>query len=685
MSNDEYNEQQIKELSDYVRYLSLMAIQRANSGHPGLPLGCAEIGNILYGYFLNGSSNNPTWVNRDRFILSAGHGSMLLYALNHLYGYDISLEDIVNFRQLGSKTAGHPEYDLKDGIETTTGPLGQGFANAVGAAIESKMLSARFNTEDISLFDFKTYVLMGDGCMMEGITNEAASIAGFLGLDNLVAIYDYNKITIDGSTDITFAEDVADRYRAMGWITCVLDVNNLEAFYIKLKTFAQVSNKRPKLIIVQTTIGEGLNKLKGSHKVHGAPAGEEEINYFLERSTLARFFPISADTISEQLARGCFFDKQPYKEHLSGLLARRSQKEKEWQNKFKIYQKKYPGKYYELQKYQNKEPSEKLKNELLHLSTGKDATRGVISNALQIAAKYCPGIIGGSADLVGSTKATIKNSTYVNKDDFWGRNIAFGVREHAMGAIGNGLALNRYFIPFTSTFFTFIDYMKPAVRLAAIMQLKHLFIFTHDSIYVGEDGPTHEPIEHLGATRLIPGLYTFRPANDVETGFSFCYFLENEGPVVILGSRQSLNEKVFQLDLDREKSYLAFKKGAYVFSDSDGEPDIVLAGSGSEVSTLLEGKALLEQKGSKVRLVSIPCVELFEEAGRDYQKKLLGNGSIPVILMEAASQRGHKLFYQNHIHVLGMESFGVSGSGKAVAEHFAFTAESVCQKALSLL
>ena len=619
------NVKQIKEIGDYIRYLSLMGVQRANSGHPGLPLGCADIGCLLYSHFLNGDGQHPTWANRDRFILSAGHGSMLLYALNYIYNYNISLKDIANFRQLGSKTAGHPEYDLKDGIETTTGPLGQGFANAVGVAIESKMLAARFNTDDFSLFDFNVYTLMGDGCTMEGITNEAASIAGFLGLDNLIALYDSNNITIDGNTDITLSEDVAKRYEALGWHTQSVEGTDLKAVYNTLNNFKSILHK-PKLLIVKTIIGEGLNKMKGSHKVHGAPAGFEEIDYFLKHSSLSQYFSIDDNTLSKQLENGNFFDKRSYDGHLSEVLAKRSKSVDIWRAKIEDYRKKYPEKYKSLQAYQSGDIPSGLKRNLLEFSSTKDATRGVISKALQIIAEHLPQLVGGSADLVGSTKATVKNSSYVCKDNFTGRNIAFGVREHAMGAVGNGLTLNEHFIPFTSTFFTFIDYMKPAVRLAAIMQLKHLFIFTHDSIYVGEDGPTHEPIEHLGATRLIPGTYTFRPANDIETGFSLLFFLEQKGPVVILGSRQSLDENVFSPNSmkDRISAYTAFKKGAYIFSDCNDSPDVILAGSGSEVSTLLNGKKLLENAGKKVRLVSIPCVELFEKISQEEEKEILG-------------------------------------------------------------
>ena len=687
--SQKFNDLEIRKLGDYIRYLSAMGPQRANSGHPGLPLGNAETGVILYAYLMSASAKDPKWINRDRFVLSAGHGSMLVYALNYLFGYRFSLQDLANFRQVGSKTAGHPEYCLEEGVETTTGPLGQGFANAVGIALESKMLAARFNTTDFDLFDFNVFTIMGDGCTMEGITNEAASMAGHLGLDKLIAIYDDNSITIDGGTDIAFSEDVAMRYQALGWEVDRCIGTDIETVYNKLSELKAKKGK-PKLLIVKTLIGEGLDKLKGSHKVHGAPAGVEEIAYLLGHSTLSDSFADLKgkskeeliNLIETQLKTGDFFPKDQFASILDKMINNRNSHLENWNNKYTKWQNQYPEKKQELAKYLNRAISNDLKKELLNFKAAPDASRGISSTVLQICAEHDPSIVGGSADLVASTKATIKNSSYVQKEDYSGRNIAFGIREHGMGALGNGLALNRVLTPFTSTFFTFIDYMKPSLRLASLMKLKHLYIFTHDSIYVGEDGPTHEPIEHLGATRLIPDMTIFRPANDAEMGFSYLYFMENELPVAILGTRQKLSATVFNQAEDREKLYLNFKKGAYVFSDCEGQPDIILIGSGSEVGTLMEAKKLLSDK--KVRVISMPSAELLEQQSLEYQKQLMPD-DIPIFLMEAASHRGFKPFYASNVHVWDISQFGLSGSYKDVAKHFGYTPENVVEQCKKIL
>ncbi|MGL1892979.1 MAG: transketolase [Spirochaetaceae bacterium] len=683
------NPENIKKLGDYLRYLSTMGIQRANSGHPGLPLGCADIAISLYGNIMKGTSSNPEWMNRDRFILSAGHGSMLVYALNYIFGYDFSIGDLANFRQLNSKTAGHPEYEHELGIETTTGPLGQGFANAVGVAIEAKMMAARFNTMDFTLFNYKTYVLMGDGCTMEGMTNEAASIAGSLGLDNLIAIYDDNSVTIDESSMDLFREDVKARYEALGWEVLESPIGtDLKDLNDKLDTLRDSNSGKPKLLIVKTKIGEGLDTLKGRHKAHGAPVGVKEIAYLVENSDLKNIARTNnqveaQELLEKQLLTGDFFNMSNFKDIIADVLETRESYNDEWEALLIGYKIKHPDKYANLLKHKTNGITKELRDELLNYVGEADATRNTSADVLQIVAKFTDKIIGGCADLVASTKATIKGADYITRSDFSGRNIAFGVREAAMGGIGNGLALSRDFIPFTSTFFTFIDYMKPAVRLASLMKINHLFIFTHDSIYVGEDGPTHEPIEHLGATRLIPGLYTYRPANDMEMGFAYLEFMETEGPAVILGTRQVLNEKLFGLIADREKAYESFKKGAYVLFDTNGKADVTLAGSGSEVSTLLEAKDILEAKGKKVRLVSIPCLEKFEEQGRGYALEILGDA--PIYFMETASHRGNKVFYNDNILVRDITTFGCSGNYKDVAKHFGFVGDAAAKEILDFI
>lgn len=682
----------VKESADWLRYLTLMAVERPASGHPGLPLGCADLGVMLYRYFLRGSAAHPEWPNRDRFILSAGHGSMLLYGLGHLFGYPFSLKDLAAFRALGSKTPGHPEYDPALGIETTTGPLGQGFANAVGVALSEKMLAARFNKPDLALFDFRVFTLMGDGCTMEGLTNEAASMAGHLGLDNLVAIYDDNNISIDGHVDITMTENVGARYEALGWHVERVEGSDLAAVAAKIEKLSTLAGK-PKLLIMKTSIGEGLDKLKGQHKIHGAPAGLDEIAFFVKNSTFSKSFLArypEATTIEaikirlqEELKSGEFTPAPGLKDFLGEKAKVHDPLVSGWTTKLEEYKKKYPAEASLLARMLKPEVTPELRSELLAYSQEPDATRKVGAATLQILCKHWAGMVGGSADLVGSTFATVKGDKYVQKGDYAGRNIAFGIREHAMGAVGNGLALGKAFLPFTSTFFTFVDYMKPAVRLAALMKLKHLFVFTHDSLYVGEDGPTHQPIEHLGSMRLIPGLHTFRPANDMEMGFAMLHFAEHQGPAVVLGTRQVLDASLFKLPGDRPAWYEKFKKGAYTLVDCAGKPDLILAGSGSEISTLVQAKALLEQKGKKVRLVSIPCLELFDETDAAYKASLLPDG-VPVYLAEAASHRGFQAFYGRNIKTLVMNRFGESGSYKAVAKHFGFTPEAVAEAAMRL-
>lgn len=683
------NESSVKNLGDYLRYLSTMGIQRANSGHPGLPLGCADIGISLYGNIMKATAFKPDWINRDRFILSAGHGSMLVYSLNYIFGYDFKVSDLANFRQLKSKTAGHPEYEHELGIETTTGPLGQGFANAVGIAIEAKMMAARFNTPDFELFNYNTYVLMGDGCTMEGMTNEAASIAGSLGLDNLIAIYDDNNVTIDESSNETFTENVKGRYEALGWEVLESPVGtDIKDINYKLKTLVASKSGKPKLLIVKTKIGEGLDKLKGSHSAHGAPVGTKEIAFLVENSKLKSIAGSTdqvdaQDLIEKQLVTGDFFNVSNFSNDLGSVLETRKSYYKEWEVLFNQYKTIYADKYLELMEYKSTGLSDELRDLLINFSSKADATRNTSAEVLQIVAQKTNKIIGGCADLVASTKATVKGAKFITKNDFSGRNIAFGIREAAMGAIGNGLALSRDFIPFTSTFFTFIDYMKPAVRLASLMKLNHLFVFTHDSIYVGEDGPTHEPIEHLGATRLIPGLYTYRPANDMEMGFAYLEFMETEGPAVILGTRQVLNSNLFNLNANREDMYTSFKKGGYVMFDSNDKADVTLVGSGSEISTLYEAKLLLEAKGKKVRLVSVPCLEKFEEQSSEYINNVLGDA--PVYFMETASHRGNKVFYDKKIFVRDITTFGLSGNYKDVATHFGFVADAAAKEILEFI
>lgn len=694
---DTIDTSKIKKSADYVRYLALESIERANSGHPGLPLGNADLGILLYRYVMKYHSSAPRWPNRDRFILSAGHGSMLLYPLLHAAGYDISLEDMENFRQLGSKTPGHPEYQLDHGIETTTGPLGQGFANAVGIAIEGKMLAQTFNEKKFKLFDYTVYTLMGDGCNMEGISYEAGSMAGHLGLDNLIAIYDSNHITIDGRTDITFTEDVAKRYEALGWYVDTCEIADMEKLYSKLQKLKELKGK-PKLLIVTTTIGEGLDKKKDTSDIHGAPAGVDEITYFIKHSSVKEIFEkkYTTNDVADAVKLKEIVSKRiesresllPFPKHLDFMAERNKGAESlytQWQELLENYKKSFPKKHKMLSGTLVFKLPDSLNEILLHFTAPKnDATRGISGTVLNLCAKEIPQIVGGNADLAGSTKAVVKSSHYIHKNDFSGRNIAYGVREHAMAAIGNGLALNGAMIPFSSTFFTFFDYMKPSVRLAALMKLNHLFIFSHDSIYVGEDGPTHQPIEHLNSLRLLPNIHSFRPANDIETAFSFLYFFKHmNGPVAIITTRQKVGEEVIGVvpgGVERRDFYDTFEKGGYIFYETTGAeaPDIVLCGSGSEVSPALAAAKLIEARDKKnVRVVSIPCMELLNETDAPYREGLFNNNLSPVVLIEAASHRGINLFYGKEVILIDIKTFGESAPGKAVGKHFGLTPEDI--------
>jgi len=680
---------------DYVRYLALECIQRSSSGHPGLPLGCGDLGVILYRYILRYTPEDPTWMNRDRFILSAGHGSMFLYALTHMAGYDVPISDLSQFRQYMSSTPGHPEYEIEKGIETTTGPLGQGFANAVGVALEGKMLADRFNRDGFDLFDYNVYTLMGDGCTMEGVSYEAASLAGHLGLDNLIAIYDSNDISIDGSTEITLSENVPERYEALGWEVGECRGEDLQGLYRNFRTLGKKKGK-PKMLLVRTTIGEGLNKLKGTARIHGSPAGIEEITWFLQNSSMREIVEAAyGKELVNDFERLKEFELQQIADKKDPLVSERDiaflreaqQWNKpihaEWRELLEKYSRAFPTEYALLQQYLEASVPAGLKAALLSFTEQKpNATRNSSGAVLQLCAEYMPQIIGGSADLACSTRATVPGSSYVEKGDFKGRNIPFGVREHAMGSIVNGLALNRTFIPFSATFLVFFDYMKPAVRLAALMQIRQLFVYTHDSIYVGEDGPTHEPIEHLNSLRLLPGMYTFRPANDYETAFSYLYFLEEmQGPAAILGSRQNMPATAYGNNRDRSALYEDFKKGAYIMHESENgaTPDVVLAGSGSELGLAMDVAILLEQKGKNARVVSIPCLELFEQAEPAYRKTVLGEG-LPLVLMETASFRGMGQFFQKNILLLDLHKFGISAPADQAAAHFGFSPDKIYER-----
>ena len=679
---------------DYLRYITLLAIKRANSGHIGLPLGCAEIGIILYRDCLRFSPKDPLWINRDRFVLSAGHGSMLLYALNYLFMQNPTLDEVAFFRQINSCLAGHPEYDLNKRIETSTGPLGQGFANAVGIALESKMLQARFNEKKKPLFDYQVYTLVGDGCLMEGVSYESASLAGHLKLDNLIAIYDDNKVTIDGNTVISFSEDISKRFEAMGWVVQRALSTNLEDVYKKLSLVRKLKGK-PKILILETKIGEGIARLESTHKAHASIPSIEDIADFVCKSRIKDLFKGNTQQeitleIEKQLEEGRFLTHENLLKELLEVQKKKKALYDKWQKEtYGYYEKRYSEKIKKFNELLDFDFPKGLKEKLQTYQESKSpkATREIAADILKLCATNLPQLIGGAADLVASTKTIVDPETYVKADDFSPRNIAFGVREHAMGAISNGLALNRTFIPFTSTFFSFFDYMKPAVRLAALMHLKHLFIFTHDSFYVGEDGPTHQPIEQLFSIRLIPNFYTFRPFSAREMALSYLFFLEHDGPVSIIATRHKLKATILNTknDVLSDLSYASFKKGAYILQEDKGKIDIVLLGSGSEVELLLESRKLLNEKGKAVRLISAPCLELFQNSDENYQKNILGKGKIPVLICEAASYPSFKPFLPSNVCIHSVQTFGKSGKDKDIAKKLDFTPEAIYKKILNIL
>ena len=645
-------------IANIVRGLAVDAIEKAHSGHPGLPLGCAEIGAVLFGNILKYNPSTPDWPDRDRFVLSAGHGSMWLYSLLYLSGYDISLEDLKKFRQLNSKTPGHPEYGETPGVEVTTGPLGQGFANAVGMALAEKMLATRFNTEGYKIVDHYTYTLLSDGCMMEGITSEAASMAGHLGLEKLIAIYDDNKICLAGETKATFTESVADRFKAYNWQV----IENVDGHKVKeIKDAlleAKKSKNKPTLIIARTHIGYGAPTKQNSSSCHGSPLGEEEVRG-LKKSLglpLDEKFYVSAEVRE-------FFENRKKE-----LIKKRE----EWQNIFEEWTKKSP-------------PLRKKWDEALHLVLPPDlelesleikspvATRVASSIVLNKLADEIPYLIGGSADLAPSTKAYLDKYKDIQKGSFDGRNIRFGVREHAMGAITNGIAAHRGFRPYCSTFFVFSDYMRPAIRMAALMKLPVIYIFTHDSFFVGEDGPTHQPVEQLESLRTIPNLKIIRPADEEETKLAWREILKKtEEPIALILSRQDLPH------LEKSRGVKEFARGGYIISHQEKEvPQVVLMASGSEVSIALKVSLILKVNGIASRIVSIPDREEFLRQEKKYLEEVLGPGDALRVVIEANTGQGWYQLLNNSYYTVFMKSFGKSAPAQQLADYFGFTPEKI--------
>ena len=640
-----------------IRSLTMDAVEKANSGHPGLPMGCAELGALLYGEILKHDPSDANWINRDRFILSAGHGSMLLYSLLHLCGYGTTLEDIKRFRQVGSPTAGHPEYGAAAGIETTTGPLGQGFSNAVGLAIAEQMLAARFNTTGQTIIDHYTYALSGDGCMMEGVASEAASLAGHLGLGKLIVFYDSNHITIDGSTEIAFTEDVSKRFEAYGWQTLRGDAYDIQGI-ADMVTASKAETGKPSFILLDSTIGKGSPNMAGSHKVHGAPLGPEEIIATRKNIGIGEndeFF-VHPDAVA-------FFE------------AKRGEWKRDresWEKGFTQWSKDNPELRAEWDRFFSKPDLSGMVDPACAVGD-KVATRSA-GNAAQIAvAAAQPNLVGGSADLAASNKTSMPAYGEFSRQDRGGRTVNFGVREHGMGGVTNGIALHGGLRPFAATFLVFVDYMRPSVRLAALMKLPVIYVFTHDSIFVGEDGPTHQPVEQIESLRVIPGLHVLRPADVEETNLAWRMAVERtDGPTVLALSRQNL--AVFEKpDAGWRDSC---RKGAYVALDCEGAPDVVVVATGSEVEMALAAAAKVS--GKKIRVVSMICRDLFEEQDAAFRGKLLPAG-VRTIVAEAGVGTGWGSIASSQDDLMCINRFGESGKAEEVAAHLCFTADDLAR------
>jgi len=650
-----------------IRTVSMDAVQQANSGHPGTPMALAPVAFTLYDKFIRHNPKNDHWPNRDRFILSCGHASMLLYSTLHVNGYNISLEDMKNFRQLRSKCAGHPEYGLAPGIETTTGPLGTGVANSVGFAIAEKWLAQYFNRPGHEIIDYKIFAIAGDGCMMEGISGEAASLAGHLALDNLVWIYDNNHITIEGNTSLAFTEDTAKRFEAYHWhVQRVTDANDTAALQNAIQN-ALNEKTRPSFIVVDSHIGYGAPTKQDSHSAHGEPLGEEEIK------AAKKFYGWDPEKK--------FFVPDQVKDYAKFAIQRGVEREAEWNRKFDAYKKAFPDLAKQLELTQQRELPSGWDKDLPVFPAdakglaGREAS-GQIQNA--IAAKV-PWLVGGSADLAPSTKTLIKGAKSFNKDNRDGRNFHYGVREHAMGAVVNGMTLSKL-RAYGSGFLIFSDYMRPTFRLAALMQQPSLFIFTHDSIGVGEDGPTHQPIEQIGSLRAIPNLDVIRPADANEVTEASKYIMNSRSrPTALILTRQALPT------FDRKKFASAdgLKKGGYVMADCKGLPDVILIGTGSEVQLCVGAYEKLTKEGIKCRVVSLPCWSQFERQSDAYWEKVFPSKVRCRIAVEAASSFGWRRYTGIDADggIVAMRDFGESAPLKALLQEFGFTVEAVVKLA----
>lgn len=653
-----------------IRLLSVDAVQKANSGHPGLPMGTAAMAYVLWTRFLRFNPRNPHWPNRDRFVLSAGHGCMLLYSLLHLTGYDLPMEEIKQFRQFGSKTPGHPEYGLAPGIETTTGPLGQGFGTAVGMAIAEKYIAAHFNRPDNSLIDYGIYALASDGDLMEGLSSESASLAGHLGLDNLIFLYDNNHVSLEGPTDWAFTEDVGKRFESYGWFVQNLpDGNDVRAVEKALRA-AQQESERPSLIIARTHIGYGSPNKHDTYLAHGNPLGEEEVK-------------LTKQNLDWPLEPTFYLPPQALT-HFREAIDRGQKLEADWKQRLSDYQRTYPQLAAQWDRFARGEIAESWKSKIpaFKPAEGPMATRAASGKVLNAIAPSLPTLIGGSADLNPSTDTYLKDMGDFQKGYFGGRNLHFGVREHAMGAAINGMVLSGL-LAYGATFFNFSDYMRPAIRLAALMRAHSIFVYTHDSIFLGEDGPTHQPIEQIPSLRAMPDLCLIRPSDANETAVAWRVTIEHrEGPVALVLTRQALPI----LDRSKYADASGLERGAYVLAEAPGkEPGILLVASGSEVAVAVEAFEELKSEGVAARVVSMPSWELFEKQPESYRKEVFPERFTLRLAIEAASPFGWERYVGSQGAVIGMNRFGASAPYKVLAEKFGFTKASVVAKAHEML
>ena len=642
-----------------IRILTAEGVQKAKSGHPGMPMGAAPAAFAIWGKQMKHNPADPKWIDRDRFVLSSGHGSMLMYSLLHLFGYGLTIEDLKQFRQFGSKTPGHPEYGHTIGVETTTGPLGQGIANAVGMAMAEKHLAAKFNREGFNVIDHYTYCILGDGCMMEGISHEACSLAGTLRLNKLIAVYDDNEISIEGSTDIAFREDVPARFRAYGWN--VIDVANGNCWR-KVNDAVELAkdSDKPTLIVCHTTIGYGSPKA-GMASSHGEPLGADNV----EATKKALEWPCEEP----------FGVPAEVYETTAAVAEKGAAARAAWCELYDAYKKAYPELAAEYEAWFSGElPVDLLNDESYWKFEGSTATRASSGEVLNRLCKVIPNMIGGSADLAPSNKSNMKGRGDFSAEDRTGANLHFGVREHAMAAICNGIYLHGGLRPYCATFFVFSDYMKNAMRLSALMGLPIPYILTHDSIGVGEDGPTHQPVEHLAGLRAMPGMIVFRPADSKETAAGWYCAMAGKRPVSLVLTRQNLPLY--------ENSGKAALKGGYILSDSEKPiPDVILMASGSEVEQCMGAKDLLKEKGVDARVVSMPSFELFDEQPEEYKESVLPKAVRARVAVEAAATFGWHKYVGLDGQVIGLDQYGASAPAKLLFKHYGFTAEHVAEVA----